>query len=130
MRVLWATCGLAVAASALTGVLIGVYLDGVNDRDQAETPASTWITQRPPTSTSTATPSSSVVLDALSSTPTSTTTTKPTTTTQAPAAPPPPSRQPTTEAPPTTTATTTPSTRSTAWPCSPLNPLPPPHCND
>ncbi|MFT7838146.1 hypothetical protein Q5530_18580 [Saccharothrix sp. BKS2] len=129
MRVLWATCGLAVAASALTGVLIGVYIDGVNDQEQADMPVSTWITERPSTSTSASASSSGAALDALSPTPSSTTTTRPTTTTKAPAATPPPEREPTTEAPPATT-TTTPSARSTAWPCSPLNPLPPPHCDD
>ncbi|MCC8245101.1 hypothetical protein [Saccharothrix luteola] len=126
MRVLWATCGLAVAASALTGVLIGVYLDGVNDEQQADTPASTWITGRPSTSSVT-TPPSSVTTDAISAAPSSTTTVRTTTTTPPPAAPPPPPDT-STEAPPTTTTTTT--VKNTEWPCSPLNPLPPPHCRD
>ncbi|KOX33213.1 hypothetical protein ADK67_06415 [Saccharothrix sp. NRRL B-16348] len=126
MRVLWATCGLAVAASALVGVLIGVYLDGVNDEQQADTPASTWITGRPSTSSST-TPPSSVTTDAISSPPTSTTTVRTTTTTPPPAAPPPPPDT-STQAPTTTTTTTT--VKNTEWPCSPLNPLPPPHCRD
>ncbi|MEU4763079.1 hypothetical protein AB0H12_07470 [Actinosynnema sp. NPDC023794] len=126
MRVLWATCGLAVAASALTGVLIGVYLDGVNDEQQADTPASTWITGRPSTSSVT-TPPSSVTADAISAPPSSTTTVRTTTTTTPPAAPPPPPDT-STEAPTTTTTTTT--VKNTEWPCSPLNPLPPPHCGD
>ncbi|ONI89511.1 hypothetical protein ALI22I_16020 [Saccharothrix sp. ALI-22-I] len=127
MRVLWATCGLAIAASALTGILIGVYLDGVNDDQQAETPASTWITGRPSTSSNSTTSASSVTTDALSSPAGSpTTTVKITTTTNPPAAPPPPPQQPTEAAPPTTTTT---SVRSTEWPCSPLNLFPPPSCN-
>lgn len=126
MRVLWATCGLAVAASALTGVLIGVYLDGVNDDQQADTPASTWITGRPSTSSVT-TPPSSVTTDAISAAPSSTTAVRTTTTTPPPAAPPPPPDT-STEAPTTTTTTTT--VKNTEWPCSPLNPLPPPHCRD
>ncbi|MCE6993902.1 hypothetical protein LZG04_03615 [Saccharothrix sp. S26] len=127
MRVLWATCGLAVAASALIGVLIGVYIDGVNDEQQAETPASTWITGRPATSSST-TPPSSVTADAVSSPRTSTTAVRPTTTTTTPPPAPPPPPQTPTEAPPTTTTTT--AVKNTEWPCSPLNPLPPPHCRD
>lgn len=126
MRVLWATCGLAVAASALTGVLIGVYIDGVNDERHADTPASTWITGRPSTTTST-TPPSTVVTDAFTSQ-RSSTTTVPTTTTTTPPAAPPPSPEPPAAPPPTTTTTTT--VRSTEWPCSPLNPLPPPHCRN
>ncbi|PSL57906.1 hypothetical protein B0I31_101120 [Saccharothrix carnea] len=127
MRVLWATCGLAVAASALIGVLIGVYLDGVKDEQQAETPASTWITGRPSTVGSSTTPPSAVTTDALSSPRSSTTTVRTTTTTPPPAAPPPPPET-TAEAPPTTTTTTR--VKSTEWPCSPINPLPPPHCRD
>ena len=126
MRVLWATCGLAVAASALIGVLIGVYIDGANDDQQADTPASTWITGRPSTSSST-TPPSVFTTDAISSPPSSTTTVRTTTTTTPPPAPPPPP-QTSTEAPPPTTTTTT--VKNTEWPCSPLNPLPPPHCDD
>ncbi|MFJ6672690.1 hypothetical protein ACIQMJ_16395 [Actinosynnema sp. NPDC091369] len=126
MRVLWATCGLAVAASALVGVLIGVYIDGVNDEQQADTPASTWITGRPSTSSSTSAPSS-VTTDAISAAPSSTTTVRATTTTTPPAAPPPPPET-SEEAPATTTTTTT--VKNTEWPCSPLNPLPPPHCRD
>ncbi|ROP40998.1 hypothetical protein [Saccharothrix texasensis] len=126
MRVLWATCGLAVAASALVGVLLGVYLDGVTDEQQADTPASTWITDRPTTSSVT-TPPSSATADAISSPASSTTAVRTTTTTTPPpAAPPPPETS--TEAPPTTTTTTT--VKNTEWPCSPLNPLPPPHCRD
>ena len=127
MRVLWATCGLAVAASALVGVLVGVYLDGVNDGQHADTPASTWITGRPSTTSSSTTPPSAVTTDALSSPPKSTTTVRTTTTTTPPAAPPPPQETPTQA--PTTTATTT-TVKNTEWPCSPLNPLPPPHCKD
>ncbi|GGP49706.1 hypothetical protein [Saccharothrix coeruleofusca] len=128
MRVLWATCGLAVAASALTGVLIGVYLDGVDDK-KADTPASTWLTNRPQTASSTTTPSTSTTQDQVSTQPTTTTTSRKRTTT---AAPPPPvedgggttTTTQTTTPPPTTTSTTT-----AAWPCSPLNPLPPPSCD-
>ncbi|GAB2986855.1 hypothetical protein [Saccharothrix stipae] len=128
MRVLWATCGLAVAASALTGVLLGVYLDGVNDDQQADTPASTWITGRPATGgSSSTTPPSAVTTDAISSPPSSTTAVRTTTTTPPPAAPPPPPETPPQTSPPTTTTTTV---RNTEWPCSPLNPLPPPHCRD
>ena len=128
MRVLWATSGLAVAASALIGVLIGVYLDGVKDEQQAETPASTWITNRPSTSSFTPPPSSATP-DAISAPPSSTTTVRTTTTTTtAPAAPPPPPETSTEAPPPTTTTTTT--VKNTEWPCSPLNPLPPPHCRD
>lgn len=128
MRVLWATCGLAVAASALVGVLIGVYIDGVNDEQQADTPASTWITGRPPTTTTT-TPPSSVTAEAISSPPSSTTAVRTTTTTTPPpAAPPPPPPQTSTEVPPPTTTTT--AVKDTGWPCGPINPLPPPHCRD
>ncbi|MFD0207205.1 MULTISPECIES: hypothetical protein [Saccharothrix] len=127
MRVLWATCGLAVAASALIGVLIGVYLDGVKDEQQAETPASTWITDRPSTAGSSTPPPSTITTDAISSPRSSTTTVRTTTTTPPPAAPPPPPET-TTEAPRTTTTTT--KVKSTEWPCSPINPLPPPHCRD
>ncbi|WP_367136961.1 hypothetical protein [Saccharothrix sp. HUAS TT1] len=127
MRVLWATCGLAVAASALTGVLIGVYLDGVNDGQQADTPASTWITERPSTGSSTTTPPSALTTDALSAPPSATTTTRTTTTTPPPAAPPPPEEPP---PPPPETTTTTTKVKNTEWPCSPLNVLPPPHCDD
>ncbi|MFD1150939.1 hypothetical protein [Saccharothrix hoggarensis] len=127
MRVLWATCGLAVAASALTGVLIGVYLDGVNDQQQADTPASTWITGRPSTSSSTTT-SIVVSTDAVTSPTGAKTTVKTTTTTTTTSAPPPPPPQ-TTEAPPAATTTTT-RTRDSEWPCSPLNLFPPPHCDD
>ncbi|WP_158842941.1 hypothetical protein [Saccharothrix deserti] len=126
MRVLWATCGLAIAASALTGVLIGVYLDGVKDEQQADTPASTWITDRPSTSSSTPPPSSSTT-EAVSAPASTTTTTKSTTSSTKTSAPPPPP-PPTTEVPPT--AATTTSVRSTEWPCSPLNLFPPPYCND
>ncbi|MFE9749176.1 hypothetical protein ACFYOT_30060 [Saccharothrix saharensis] len=126
MRVLWATCGLAVAASALVGVLIGVYIDGVNDEQQADTPASTWITGRPSTSSSTSAPSS-VTTDAISAAPRPTTAVRTTTTTPPPATPPPPPET-STEAAVTTTTTTT--VKNTEWPCSPLNPLPPPHCRD
>ncbi len=128
MRVLWATCGLAVAASALVGVLIGVYIDGVNDEQQADTPASTWITGRPSTGSTTTTPPSSVTPDAISPPPSSTTTVRTTTTTTTPPAAPPPPPETSTEAPPPTTTTTT--VKNTEWPCSPLNPLPPPHCQD
>ncbi|NUT49244.1 MAG: hypothetical protein HOV94_18345 [Saccharothrix sp.] len=128
MRVLWATCGLAVAASALTGVLIGVYLDGVRDEQHADTPASTWITDRPTTGGSTK-PSSAATTDAISSRTGSTTSARPTTTTTPPpAAPPPPPPRTSDEPAPTTTTTT--KVKNTEWPCSPLNPLPPPHCDD
>lgn len=126
MRVLWATCGLAVAASALTGVLIGVYIDGVNDEQQADTPASTWITGRPSTSSGSTTPPSAVTTDAVTSPTSSTTTVKPPTTTTTTAPPPPPE----TTAPPPPPATTTTKVRNTEWPCSPINPLPPPSCDD
>lgn len=128
MRVLWATCALAVAASALVGVLLGVYLDGVKDDQQADPPASTWITGRPSTSSSSTTTPSQATTEALSSPPKSTTAVRTTTTTPPPAAPPPPPE--TRVEPTTTTTTTTTATRNTDWPCSPLNPLPPPHCRD
>ncbi|MDQ2588193.1 hypothetical protein [Saccharothrix yanglingensis] len=128
MRVLWATCGLAVAASALTGVLIGLYIDASAGGADADIPSSTWITGRPSTTTS-STPSA-VTTDAVTAPSSSTTTTTvrtTTTTTPTPVAPPPPPVE-TTEAPPPVTTTT--KTRSTEWPCSPLNPLPPPSCRD
>ncbi|MFI9009812.1 hypothetical protein ACIGNX_21520 [Actinosynnema sp. NPDC053489] len=127
MRVLWATCGLAVAASALVGVLIGVYIDGVNDEQQADTPASTWITGRSSTAGSTTTSSSAITTDAVSAAPRSTTAVRTTTTTPPPAVPPPPPETTTVAPPPTTTTT---KVKSTEWPCSPINPLPPPHCRD
>jgi hypothetical protein len=121
---------LAVAASALTGVLIGVVLDGVNDEQQADTPASTWITGRPSTSgigIGSSTPTTTVATTEAGPPAASPTAEVKTTTTTAPPPPPPPPPV-TTEAPPVTTTTT--ETRSSEWPCSPLNLFPPPHCNN
>ncbi|MBB5805041.1 type IV secretory pathway VirB10-like protein [Saccharothrix ecbatanensis] len=128
MRVLWATCGLAVAASALTGVLIGVVLDGMNDGPQADTPASTWITGRPSTSGSGSPIPTTTVPTTEAGPPAASPTAEVKTTTTTTTPPPPPPPPVTTEAPPVTTTTT--ETRNSEWPCSPLNLFPPPHCND
>lgn len=126
MRMLWAMCASAVAVSALTGVLLGVYLDGRGNNPKDSTPASTWVSGKPSKSTTTPPPPSSAPKNQIAATPSWTTTTKstptdtpvePTRTTEPPPVAPPP--------PAVTTTTTT-----AAWPCSPLNPLPPPHCND
>ncbi|MFI9818766.1 hypothetical protein [Saccharothrix variisporea] len=125
MRVVWAACGLAVAASALTGVLVGVYIHGVDDGQKAEPPASTWITNRSATSATSTEPTSTPTTDGASapkastSAPKTTTTTQATTTTEATTPPPPP--------PPPSPTTT--KVKKTEWPCGPLNPLPPPQCD-
>ncbi|MEU4803195.1 hypothetical protein [Actinosynnema sp. NPDC023587] len=127
MRVLWAASGLAVAASALTGVLVGVYLDGVDDPQKAEPPSSTWITTRPFPSSGSSTPTSSTATtDPVVAVPRSTTSAPPDPTTTTP--PPVPTTDPTTEAP--APLPTTPTSKRTDWPCGPLNPFPPPQCDD
>ncbi|GAA3864480.1 hypothetical protein GCM10022243_33550 [Saccharothrix violaceirubra] len=126
MRVVWATCGLAVAASALTGVLVGFYLDDDPEGD-ADVPGSTWITERPSatgTSARTITVTTAVTTEAISAP--RTTTSQPGTTTE-----PPPPQDPTTTVTTTVPATTTTTkVRRTEWPCGPLNPFPPPQCDE
>ncbi|GAA0229556.1 hypothetical protein GCM10010492_30030 [Saccharothrix mutabilis subsp. mutabilis] len=124
MRVVWAACGLAVAASALTGVLVGVYIHNVDEGQKAEPPASTWITSRSITSATepavTGTPTTEAASAPRASTSAPRVTTTTVTTTSADTTPPPP--------PPP--APTTTKTKKTEWPCGPLNPLPPPQCDE
>lgn len=123
MRMLWAMCASAIAVSALTGVLLGFYLDGQNNRKDT-TPASTWVSGKPAKSISSTTPPSSVPKNQVLAP--STTTTVERTTTEAPAEPL-ATTEPPTVAPPPPAVTTT--TTTATWPCSPLNPLPPPSCD-
>ncbi|WP_199438897.1 hypothetical protein [Umezawaea beigongshangensis] len=130
---LWATCGGAVAVSAVAGVLIGVHVTApAEDRPSGGGPAVTQVRSRtstPPVTWS-ITPTSEPSPEAAS--PSARGTTRSTTQ----AAPPPPEeetqepqlppvvQQPTTQEPSPTTTTTR------GWPCSPLNPLPPPSCTE
>ncbi|MBB5955844.1 cytoskeletal protein RodZ [Saccharothrix tamanrassetensis] len=132
MRVLWAASGLAVAASALTGVLIGVYIDGMGDRQKAEPPASTWITTRSAeTSSAPSEPPKAATTDPVSAARDSTTSQPPETTTTTTPPPPVQTAEPTTQAPrPSTTTSTKSSYEPGVWPCHPLNLNPPPQCPD
>lgn len=125
MRVVWAACGLAVAASALTGVLVGVYIHGIDDGQKAEPPASTWITSRSSASVTESAPASVPTTEGASAPKASTSAPKPTTTTVATTTP-----ESTTEAPPPPPPPTTTKVKKTEWPCGPLNPLPPPQCDE
>ncbi|MET8757172.1 hypothetical protein [Lentzea sp. NPDC004782] len=127
MRALWAAGGSAVLGSAFLGVLVGMAIHGVSDEDPlTRTPASTWI-RSTPNSTPSAPPESSI---SPSSEPPSSDDSAPAT--QQPpkktTTPPPAAINP--AAPPPPVATTTPPPQTSGWPCSPLNPLPPPTCKN
>ncbi|MGW4209994.1 hypothetical protein ACWEIJ_18540 [Lentzea sp. NPDC004789] len=126
MRALWAAGGSAVLGSAFLGVLVGMAIHGVSDAPPPNrTPASTWI-RSTPNSTPSSSPESSTSPagepPSSSSTPATQQPQKRTTT------PPPAATNP--AAPPPPAATTTPPPETSGWPCSPLNPLPPPTCKN
>ncbi|MBM7862823.1 hypothetical protein [Lentzea nigeriaca] len=124
MRALWAAGGSAVLGSALLGVLVGVAIHAAGEDDPlSPTPASTWIKSTattPSSSVESTTPESSAPSSS-SAAPSTQQTIRRTTT-------PPPAVVNT--APPPPPATTTRTTTSPGWPCSPLNPLPPPSCKN
>lgn len=126
MRALWAAGGSAVFGSALLGVLVGMAFHGaVADDPLTGTPESSWITSTsstPPSSTVSSTQDSSSAPSSSSSSAPSTQQTPRKTT-------PPPPPAVTNPEPPQSSATTTPPP-SSGWPCSPLNPLPPPTCKN
>ncbi|WP_329789782.1 hypothetical protein V1227_37030 [Lentzea sp. DG1S-22] len=126
MRALWTAGGSAVLGSALLGVLVGMAIHGVSADDPlSRTPDSTWVG-----STSSTPPSTTEISTTVSSAPPSTSSTPPSTQPPPRKTTPPPAvtnqEQP---PPPQPTATTT-APSSSGWPCSPLNPLPPPTCKN
>lgn len=125
MRALWAAGGSAVLGSALLGVLVGIAFHGAADEDPLRrAPASSWINSTPGSTSSSpasSTPESSVPSSS-SSAPSTQVPVKKTTT------PPPAATNP--APPPPPAATTTSPTQTSGWPCSPLNPLPPPTCKN
>lgn len=126
MRALWAAGGSAVFGSALLGVLVGMAIHGANTEEpQSRPPASTWVQ-----STTNSAPSQTEIAPATSEAPHSTTS-APQSPVQTPKKTTPPpavtNQAPPPAAPPASSSTTAP---SSGWPCSPLNPLPPPTCKN